>query len=1466
MKNILVLFFISLIPIFNHTYAQISPEEISSMFYDIDDYSSSYFSVVDEAIEEGNYIKKDNDPSFSTEDLENQKLSYLENLVSTSKEFKDYLTNFDGKISISLKNISKNSPYIPQQANNIIHVYNNSLTILNQIENKFDSISSKWNSIIETGFGIKIIPIMTTEQRNLLKVYESSELKLNLNGRLYDYDFEYIQDSYRYKNQIKFLKKYKIDSLIGHYSSESTNCYIGYNTKSGQCGLFEVDHQFNSKSTSVLLPIKYDSIDFDIRYGEYGNSNWSTAIGWQNGTATIIEKDYHDDEDVYSSYDIISYEFENRNISIPGKFHLVKGILQEKDEQGNYFYIDGNLDTLLTPKYTQINYLPLVWDGEIKTLNRVKLKNGKVRYGTTTHTKEEGEIYSIMYHSADLSVSYYSDSLEEASYFENGNIKWRKTYTNSDTSFYESHYESGQLESIGIYINGSRESNWINYWENGKIKRKSFFNQGYSSGLITDYYENGSIKSEITYDKSQKDGPYVTYYSNGNIHIKGTNKSFNSYSKLSGTYESFYFNGKPHIKKYYIENHKDSIAYIYNPLRQRTDLSDKGNSTKIIFPTRYFESKDSHYTILNDYDNIALVRGEISYSDGFKKWSYWDETSYYELWDTKNQRQLIPILQGSYYGYFIGESSIYNFMDDVPQVYNFNELSDPTIDDDTTNLTKYYILESSPIKIGNKGVILNSSSLVFYDWKNLHIHYELDLPENRELVLFQINNSGDAIHLIIDSLYMLVNLENYSVIKSKEIEYHSTPRYIINDQLICYNDEWKTIDSNYQKLIYDFEGIDLINFTLITNHSDTLFDCDETFYKNDNKLIFSTQNDTSTSLELVVIKNTFELIPTHFQPSPTTIFNPNKNIPKQKLFLGYLNYNSNTLDIADFDSTVYNLDLSAGIVNRDLNKFNSNTFLIDTTITETYKYQEVQYLSSLQMKDYVDFDKNNDLTLISAKNTPSGKNIYLIGDRSRRILFENKEKDSTIERYVFFDINEEGNFLFMSPDQYYLGSENLKDLVFFKQGDEYFEFEQFDLKYNRPDIILDRLGYADSSLVDAYHQAYLKRLKKMGFTEDMLKDDFHLPELKIENFEQMPTIHDQGSIDIKLDIKDSKYKLDRINVWVNDVAIYGINGISLRGKNIQEYVTTLSVELVKGRNKIQVSVLNQAGAESYKETFEIECTIGKDKPDLYLITIGESEFKQSDYNLTYASKDANDMADLFGKSKAYNEVFSKTLINEQVTKENVLALRSFLEQADINDQVMIFIAGHGVLDANLDYYFATYDMDFTNPSDKGLAYDDLEGLLDGIKPLKKTLIIDACHSGEIDKDDVDLIAATDTQEEGDIQFRAVGNSAAPKLGMQNTSELTKLLFTDLRKGTGATVISSAGGMEFAMESADWNNGLFTYCLLKGITSGEADLNQDGEIWLSELQEYVQTQVTLLSNGKQQPTSRIENQVVDFRVW
>src|SRR5690554_958967 len=98
--------------------------------------------------------------------------------------------------------------------------------------------------------------------------------------------------------------------------------------------------------------------------------------------------------------------------------------------------------------------------------------------------------------------------------------------------------------------------------------------------------------------------------------------------------------------------------------------------------------------------------------------------------------------------------------------------------------------------------------------------------------------------------------------------------------------------------------------------------------------------------------------------------------------------------------------------------------------------------------------------------------------------------------------------------------------------------------------------------------------------------------------------------------------------------------------------------------------------------------------------------------------------------------------------------------------------------------------------------------------------MDTCHSGEVSEDEVML---ADNSEEDlafeDVTFRAVGpNLREGSDTKASAGKMARLLFADIRKGTGATVISSAGGVEFAMEGEDWKNGLFTYCLLNGLTN------------------------------------------------
>jgi WD40 repeat protein/uncharacterized caspase-like protein len=459
-------------------------------------------------------------------------------------------------------------------------------------------------------------------------------------------------------------------------------------------------------------------------------------------------------------------------------------------------------------------------------------------------------------------------------------------------------------------------------------------------------------------------------------------------------------------------------------------------------------------------------------------------------------------------------------------------------------------------------------------------------------------------------------------------------------------------------------------------------------------------------------------------------------------------------------------------------------------------------------------------------------------------------------------------FVIATPDNYYMSSKDALDAVSFRVKNKLYPFEQFDLKLNRPDIISSRLGKTPQGLINAYRYVYQKRLRKMGFTEDQLGDDFHLPEVEIINSSKTLTT-DKKTFKFQAFLKDDKYQLDRLNVYVNNVPIYGISGFDLKDLKAQSVKKDIEIELSAGVNRIQVSTHNEKGVESLRETFKIIYNGEVQKGDLYIISIGVSKYKNEQFNLKYAAKDAKDvMETITGKSAhLYKSIKQRLLTDEEVTKSSITGLKDFISNAKPEDAVIIFVAGHGLLDKHLDYYYATHNVDFNEPNLDGVSYELLESLLSITKAYEKLLIMDTCHSGELDKDEVEEGKNEDVNL-GDVQFRAVGVSVREKegFGMENTKELMDEMFTDVRKGTGATVISSAGGAEFAMESAEWKNGLFTYCLLEGLTSKAADANHDNEIKVSELRDYVYTQVTKLSNGKQKPTARSENLSIDYRIW
>ena len=456
------------------------------------------------------------------------------------------------------------------------------------------------------------------------------------------------------------------------------------------------------------------------------------------------------------------------------------------------------------------------------------------------------------------------------------------------------------------------------------------------------------------------------------------------------------------------------------------------------------------------------------------------------------------------------------------------------------------------------------------------------------------------------------------------------------------------------------------------------------------------------------------------------------------------------------------------------------------------------------------------------------------------------------------------DFIITTPDNYYFATRGALKKVAFRKGRKTFPFEQFDLKFNRPDIVFRKLDLASNAQIKMYYLAYQKRLQKAGFTEAMLGDDLYLPEVEVVNKYNLPILKYDDTLSFVISAKDEKYTLNRINIYVNDVSVYGSKGFSLADKP-RNKLQRVTLKLSQGINRIQVSVTNDKGMESMRDEFEVSCQLTDRKPDLYLLVIGVSQFKDAQHNLKYAAKDAQDLVSAFTNDPQFGHVIVKQVLNTDATKENILKEGNMFADAKVDDVVMLYVSSHGLLDEKLDYYIATTDVTFSDPSGRGLPYQELENMMERSPSRNRLVLIDACHSGEVDKDETDIVQNKTVSDNKNVQVvsKSGGFDVAPRTGLNNSFAYMQALFDDVSKGIGVTIISAAGGTEYAYESKDWNNGVFTYSILNGIKSKDADANKDGVITVNELKEYVRGEVIKLTEGKQVPNARKENLTNDF---
>jgi WD40 repeat protein len=383
-------------------------------------------------------------------------------------------------------------------------------------------------------------------------------------------------------------------------------------------------------------------------------------------------------------------------------------------------------------------------------------------------------------------------------------------------------------------------------------------------------------------------------------------------------------------------------------------------------------------------------------------------------------------------------------------------------------------------------------------------------------------------------------------------------------------------------------------------------------------------------------------------------------------------------------------------------------------------------------------------------------------------------------------------------------------------SDKYFD------TYYRPDIIANILKTGSEKKAIAYANQ-TKRVKTVDITTSLP------PIISLLSSSNIDT--SSNSTTIKYTI-DSKQPIEKLIITNNGVQIDTRALYKKLDKNIQ----TLTIDLNDGENIISLRAKNKYAisdeviVNAYKKSSQKNIY----KPTLYLLSIGVSRYKNSEYNLKVAHKDALAITKLFKKQKGkiYKDVVVKTLTNQEATTDNILDGLDWIDkEVTSKDIAIIFIAGHGINDESGDYYFLPYETNLDRIRRTALPWYEVQKTISNL-PSKTILLADTCHSGNI---------------------------------TGNRRDITGALKSIINSGTGSIIMTATTGNGYSYEQSNWGHGAFTKSIIEGISQLKADYDNDKTISIKEIDLYITNRVKKLTNGKQKPTTIIPKSIPDFAI-
>jgi hypothetical protein len=305
----------------------------------------------------------------------------------------------------------------------------------------------------------------------------------------------------------------------------------------------------------------------------------------------------------------------------------------------------------------------------------------------------------------------------------------------------------------------------------------------------------------------------------------------------------------------------------------------------------------------------------------------------------------------------------------------------------------------------------------------------------------------------------------------------------------------------------------------------------------------------------------------------------------------------------------------------------------------------------------------------------------------------------------------------------------------------------------------------------------------------------------------------------------------------------------------REVVTCLLTGAVfrsDGHNEIEITAENAVDhvptrPRGVELTTSVQPSIAA--PAFYGLVVGTSRFSgPTDMNLQFAARDATSFETAIGvgatRLVGANHVHLRTLTSDapdeahQPTKANIArAFREIAAQAQPEDTVLVYFAGHGLAYGKDMYYYMTQDATSTDLSDpavrsaRTVSSEELRQWMkvDVVRALKEVVILDTCAAGA-----------------------AIGDLVQLGKKRELSGDQTRALSL-LKDATGSFILMGSAADKVSYEASKYGQGLLTYALLQGMR-GEAPL-EGGQLRVAEWFGYAVNKVQELAQdigGVQQP--------------